>query len=276
MGLPNVINFHITEACNYRCKYCFSKFNVDGEFKLEKWKQVTNKFSNYFKDNKLKGRINITGGEPMIAPYFFQLVDYIHGLGIDVSIITNASRLNNENVDKLVGKVSTIGISIDSLNYNKKLEIGRVEGSKTFEYDELVNTLKYIKNNNINLKVNTVISKLNLDEDIIRLYKDVEFDRIKLLQVRVNEGSNDIAKEFEITEEEFKIYVKKIRNKVKEKLIIEGNEDIENAYIIIDPKGRMISNNNNKHIVVGDVLKEGIEDLIKKTNYNHQSFSKRY
>ncbi len=27
----DVINFHLTEKCNYRCTYCFAKFNNENE-----------------------------------------------------------------------------------------------------------------------------------------------------------------------------------------------------------------------------------------------------
>lgn len=276
MGLPNVINLHITEACNYRCKYCFAKFKVEDEFKLKEWIKVVDKIKDFFTINNLKGRLNIAGGEPMIAPYFYDLVDYIHQQGIEISIITNASQLSKENNDKLIGKVSTIGISIDSLNYDKNLEIGRSQGSKAFNYDELIRSLKYIQKHNIKLKVNTVVSKLNINEDIIKLYKDIKFDRIKILQIKVNEGSNEFAKRYQISNEEFKLYVEKIKSNIKDDLIVEDNTDMEDAYIIIDPKGRMISNNNNEHTIIGNVLNEDVKTLIVNSNYKHSRFKKRY
>ena len=93
----NVINLHLTEICNYRCSYCFAKFNVQNELGIDAWKQVVDQIKNYFDLNAIKdGRINLAGGEPLLLNYLDKLIDYIHSSNIKVSIITNASLLSKE------------------------------------------------------------------------------------------------------------------------------------------------------------------------------------
>ena len=193
-----VVNLHITEKCNYQCTYCYAVFKNEEELQLDDWKMVVDHVNHYFKSKGIRGRINLAGGEPMIVKFLDELIDYIHSSGTEVSIITNASRLTKERVDAWCGKVTMIGISIDSLNRDSNLKIGRKQGQHTLDYEQLKEVLLYIKSRGITLKVNTVVSRYNLDEDITKLYNEVGFDRIKLLQVRIQENCNEDARPTEI------------------------------------------------------------------------------
>ncbi|WP_264229684.1 viperin family antiviral radical SAM protein [Acholeplasma laidlawii] len=272
----NVINFHLTEVCNYRCTYCFAKFKNENELNLNEWTKAVDIVSDYFKRNKIKkGRINLAGGEPLVLPFLDDLIDYIYSKGIIASIITNGSLLTKERIDKWTNKIETLGVSVDSLNKETNLSIGRNSGRKTLDLNNLIEVLNYAKEKQMKLKVNTVVSKLNIEENILPLYKAVNFDRVKLLQVRIQGNCNENAKKHEITNEDFKNYVEKI---VKEKrnIVIEPEEDIESSYIIIDPHGNLISNENNYHNKTGSIFEENLEDLILKAGINYETFIKRY
>src|SRR5690606_10031285 len=120
-----------------------------------------------------------------------------------------------------------IGVSIDSLKHDTNLKIGRKQGLHTLDYDRLKDVLLYIKSRGITLKVNTVVSKINLEEDITRLYDEVGFDRIKLLQVRIQNNCNENARLTEIDSVEFEQYVSKLLNKTHNPMIIESTDLIE-------------------------------------------------
>lgn len=270
----NVINLHLTEICNYRCSYCFAKFNVQNELGIDAWKQVVDQIKNYFDLNAIKdGRINLAGGEPLLLNYLDKLIDYIHSLNIKVSIITNASLLSKEKIDRWTDKIDILGISIDSLKHETNLTIGRENKGDTVDYNHLVELLNYAKAKGIKLKVNTVISKLNYKEDITKLYEDVNFDRIKILQMRVNKHCNETASDLSISDQEFIEYCDKFDD---HNIVFESESDMESSYIFIDPKGNMISNENHTHNRIGSILEEDIIDLINKTRINQYRFKKRY
>lgn len=272
----NVINFHLTEVCNYRCTYCFAKFKNDNELNFDGWKKAVDIVSNYYIRNDIKdGRINLAGGEPLVLPFLDNLIDYIHSKNIATSIITNGSFLTKERIDRWNNKIETLGVSIDSLNNETNLIIGRNSNGKTLDINKLIEVLNYAKEKNIKLKVNTVVSKLNIEENIMPLYEAVDFDRVKLLQVRIQGNCNESAKKHEITKEEFKDYVNKIIKR-KENIVIEPEEDIESSYVIIDPHGNLISNENNYHQKTGSIFEETLEDLILKAGINYKTFMKRY
>ncbi|MBU1143914.1 MAG: viperin family antiviral radical SAM protein [Firmicutes bacterium] len=271
----DVINFHLTEKCNYMCAYCFAKFNNEQEFTVEEWIKTVDIVNEYFKKNAiLNGRINLAGGEPLVVNYLDELIDYINSLDIKVSIITNISLLTKEKIRAWIGKVDTIGISIDSLNRETNLLIGRHSNGKTIEISDLLEILNIAKENNIKIKINTVVSKFNLHEDISSLYKQIRFDRIKLLQVRFNNDCNESAINYGISSNEFNEYSSQLKS--YDGIIIESEDMMECSYVIIDPKGNLISNKGNIHKKIGSVFETNLEELIAIAEINYKTFMKRY
>ncbi|MBR2625610.1 MAG: radical SAM protein [Lentisphaeria bacterium] len=85
-----VINLHFTNACNFRCKFCHSRFEKSN-LSLQDWKKI---IGNIMKGAKVK-RFNLAGGEPLAAPYIRELIDHIHSVGVDCSFITNGYLLDS-------------------------------------------------------------------------------------------------------------------------------------------------------------------------------------
>lgn len=272
-GKFNVINFHVTEHCNYRCRFCFAQFMCRNELKLDGAQKVVDNIERYFKAKGIiNGRINLAGGEPMLIHFLNPLIDYIITKGIAVSIITNGSMLSAERVRQMRGKVSMLGLSVDSLNHETNLNIGRSCKGETISKDEIIEIITTARECGIKVKVNTVISKLNVNEDISKLYETGAIDRIKLLQMRVNEGVNDIARQWLLTKREFEDYCKRFS---KYSTVDENDDSLNASYIIINPEGNLLTNKGNKHTVVGSLLKTPLGDLIEG-NFNYDEFTKRY
>lgn len=271
----HVINFHLTEKCNYQCVYCFAKFKDEFELGLDDWKKAVDRIQSYFINHSIQnGRINLAGGEPLLIKFLDELIDYIASKGIKVSIITNGSMLTRAKLYRWSGKVDMLGVSIDSLNKETNIKIGRHQSEKMIDINQITGLLSYASELGIKIKVNTVVSKLNINEDLSYLYKSIQFDRIKLLQIRINENCNESASHLEITKDEYHRYTSKVKSTPK--VIIEPEDDIESSYVIIDPQGNMIANSNHNHQKVGSIFNESIENLIKKSNLVYETFSKRY
>src|SRR2546421_13312 len=115
----NVFNLHYTDRCNYRCRYCFVETNINKEeMSLDELKEIVVKIKDYFIERDMQdGRINLVGGETLLdKPFLFQLVDFIRMQNILVSIVTNGSKIEEDFIKKINGKVDMIGISVDSLD----------------------------------------------------------------------------------------------------------------------------------------------------------------
>ena len=177
--VPHVVNFHITDKCNFGCIYCFSKFKQKN-LPLEDAKCVIDAIVEFFHLNGIcNGRINIAGGEPLLYPQLDAIIDYIHAQGLLVSVISNGSFLDASRIQKWGGKVNTIGLSIDALSESTNKIIGRCHGDKTITMEHLLKLADAIHANGIKLKINTVISKLNLEEDLFSVYQSLKPDKIK-------------------------------------------------------------------------------------------------
>ena len=59
-------------------------------------------------------------------------------------------------------------------------------------------------------------------------------------------------------------------------MIIESTDLIESSYVIIDPKGNLISNSNKVYTRVGNILEDNLENLIIKANLDINKFNERY
>lgn len=272
-GNFDVINFHVTEHCNYRCRFCFAQFMCRDEVKLEGAKKIVDNIAKYFKSCGISnGRINLAGGEPMLISFLDPLIDYIISKGIAVSIITNGSILSVERVRRMKDKVSMLGISVDSLSHQTNLNIGRSCNGKTISKDKILGIITAAKECGIKVKVNTVVSKLNVNDDISELYDTGAIDRIKLLQMRVNKGVNDTASQWLITKKEFDDYCERLS---KYSTVDEDDDSLDASYIIINPEGLLLTSKGNKHTVVGSLLEMPLGELIAE-NFDHERFSKRY
>lgn len=274
LKIAKVFNFHVTHICNYKCVYCFCKFKEQIHLSLEDAYKVVDNIERYFLANYVEdGRINLAGGEPLLYPHLDELIDYIHQKHIQVSIITNGSLLTVEKIENWRRKVSCIGISIDSTREKIRNKIGRTS-DKPISNSKLIELCKLIRETGIKLKINTVVSKFNIDENMVDFFKKLKPDRLKFFKMQIVEGINDEAEEHSITEKEYQSFISK--HKKLKNVISEGEHDMENSYLMINAKGGVILNDKGKYISYGDCLKEELIDIIEHLPLNMERYSKRY
>lgn len=269
----NVINYHITGRCNYNCKHCFAKYRNTQECSFEDAKKIVDNIGNYFKANNIQGRINLAGGEPLLVDYIDDLIDYIHKLGIKVSIVTNGSLLTIERIKKYANAntVETIALSIDSLSPSSNLTIGRATSNNATLNEENIKILAaVIKNCKIKLKINTVVTKYNIDENFNEIINAVKPDRLKIFQMLVIDNVNESAKALQISDAKFNEFCSRIDYP---EIIKEYANDMQNSYVMINPEGKMI---NSNYEVVGSCLDGDFESLMKNNNIDCKKFNKRY
>lgn len=272
-----VVNYHITNHCNYHCKYCFGKFGKQKDPSIDEAKQIIKNIASYFLQNRIEnGRINFAGGEPTLYEPLDELIDYTNSLGIRVSIITNGSFLTPERIRNWEGKVACIGISVDSLDYNTNVAIGRcccrsnvIELSQWIALSEMIHKCK------IDLKINTVVSKLNCDENLSKIYQVLTPEKIKLFQMHLINGINDQAKSHEITEQEFQSFCER-HNSFKSIIVAEPCGSMENAYLMINPEGEFQLNNNGTYQTFGNLKTTSLSEILEAVPMDSEKFNFRY
>jgi radical S-adenosyl methionine domain-containing protein 2 len=179
-----VINYHINEACNFNCTFCYSKWELtDKKYKCSQ--DIKNKMDlisllyDFFrpdsKINPLKKianwnsvRINLSGGEPLLIRELDQLILHAFSVGFRVSLVTNGSLLNEKFIENTGNYLCKLGLSMDSPNVETQIKIGRVtKAGKYCTNEHLKLHVDAIRkmNNNIIIKINSVIGALNCNED---------------------------------------------------------------------------------------------------------------
>lgn len=276
MNAYSVVNYHITNRCNYRCTYCFGKFDGQRDPSVDKAKAIIDNVASYFKTNRIPhGRINFAGGEPLLYPQLDELIRYTDSLGIDVSIVTNGSLLTPERIRSWNGLVSCIGISIDSLCEDTNKQIGRCCQGSVRTIDDWGVIATAMRECGIALKINTVVSKLNVKENLLPLYNAITPNKIKLLQMHLIRGINDCAKSHEITKQEFDDFCEH-HSSAYSIIVAEPCGSMENSYLMINPDGNVQLNNNGIYECYGNCCDAPLYEIIKAVPIDADKFNSRY
>ena len=116
-----MLNIYLTNACNLRCPHCFMKAGkrLANELTTDEWVSV-------LRDFKECGgtAVTLTGGEPTMHPGFRTIVESAHGIGLQLTVLTNGILWNDELIDELSPCMAEVQISIDGVDdaSNAKIE----------------------------------------------------------------------------------------------------------------------------------------------------------
>lgn len=283
-----VINYHITEVCNYSCKFCYAKWERPNEIHTQgnNAELMLEKLASYFFSNvgnKVKAvfpyktvRINFAGGEPLILKKrFAQLIIKAKSLGFNLSLITNGHYLTTEFIDNYGALFSMVGISFDSQFVDSRKNIGRIDRKgNSFDEVDLLNTVIRLRkvNSSITVKVNTVVNSLNYQESFYTLMNELKPDKWKVFQVLPVLNSNLL-----VTDEQFSAFVKQ-HAKLKGVMVVEDNDAMTNSYLMINPQGRFYQNSQTEGgYQYGDlILDVSVEQALSVCEINWETFSSRY
>ena len=266
-----VVNLHLLERCNYHCGHCFAHFDSAELLSVDMWKAVVDAIA---LDRQI-GRFNLAGGEPLLFPALYELIEHIHQKDIEVSIITNGSLLGNSLNEELLrmDAISMIGVSIDSFQESTLRKMGRCQcDGRALSGQDYVRLCKSVQENGIKLKINTVVTALNLNEDFSPI-KRIAPDRWKIFKMQVFKTKDFDNTPLLVTKKQFDCFTERQR-----KLSIDFIEesDMENAYILVDPSGNLVDNTGGRYRAVGNLLTESFEQCLQKLPFNEALYRMRY
>lgn len=265
-----VVNWHITEKCNYQCKFCFAKWDNQNEIwnSFDKAKFILENINSIWKPSY---RLNFVGGEPLLFPTkIIPIMKYAISLGMNISVQTNGTNL--EILVPIVRNISQIGISIDSWNSEKNKNIGRCCGAKTLNKNTLLYKINLLRNagGDFKLKINTVVNEWNWDDVVIPQMEELGCNRIKILRQMPFGSAKGIS------EEQFYTF---IRCNYRERLpiYVEDNDLMRESYLMIAPDGKLFQNTPEGDYVYSDsLLSTNFSDAIKQINFDIEKFDSRY
>ena len=281
LKVPSV-NFHLWEPCNMDCEFCFATFqDVKREMKLPKGHLPKEDCLLVVDQIAEVGfeKINFVGGEPTLCPWLPDLIVRAKGHGMTTSIVTNGSRITDQWLDDLNGNLDWIGLSIDTVDPEKSVRIGRaIAGKIPITEEKYLDIINEIKRHGIRLKINTVVNSVNWEEDLTPFIQVAKPERWKLFQVLRVKGQNDRhIDDFEITTDQFEAYVQ--RNRIVEndgiRVVPENNEAMTESYVMIDPAGRFFDNSQGFYRYSEPILKVGVAEALKQVSIDPERFHQR-
>lgn len=255
-----VINWHVTEACNYACRYCYSKWTkgytgrelIHDEQRTSRLIEqlrsffapcnVANPLAKVFPWTSI--RLSLAGGEPLLYPQqIVQVARMAHKLGFDVSIITNASRLSINLMNELSGILSILGISLDSADSTRNRAIGRHNrNGHSLQIDALAKIIASGRKADpaLCLKINTVVNAINHEENMLPLIRRLAPQKWKILRMLPT-----VTKELAVSDAQFAAFVHR-HSELGLPMCVEDNVDMTRSYIMIDPHGRFFQNSADR------------------------------
>lgn len=154
---PINVTLKITNTCNLNCLHCHSK---SGYIPMHMPKQQLKNIVDQLRQSKVFG-INISGGEPLLYPDFFEIVKYIDSTGIRVTISTNAVLVNDVIAQKMLeANIKGCHVSLDASTGEIHDRIRNVPGC----FERACRGIKTLVKNGIPVMAVTVISSQSPEE----------------------------------------------------------------------------------------------------------------
>jgi MoaA/NifB/PqqE/SkfB family radical SAM enzyme len=109
--------WHVTDRCNLRCTHCYQ----DGYAPLPvenlgNLKRLAERILTALPDHRVS--VNLTGGEPLLVPWLFELVEHLQGFeNLDeINLITNGTITTKEVLDGIrrSSKIRCLKVSLES------------------------------------------------------------------------------------------------------------------------------------------------------------------
>ncbi len=272
VAIPSV-NYHLLQACNMSCGHCYaanlSHKNLGSEEVVEIVRLLAD--AGYEK-------INFAGGEPMLYPGLDDLIKEAKYGGMTTSIVTNGSRMTEDWLKSMHRCLDWVALSVDSIRPVTNEMSGRATSLGSITAEEYLWTARSIKMHGVRLKINTVVTLYNHEEDMSGFIRAAEPERWKIMQALTVAGQNDESMHsFQVTANQFKAYVERHRRIEREGIVVipEDNDMMTGSYAMVDPLGRFFDNVDGRYSYSRPILEVGIADALKDVRIDTNKFEER-
>jgi len=199
-GPPEKLTIEITKKCFNKCVYCSAFISEEDARKvlaLRDAKYIIDEFA------RVGGKeLNISGGEPLLHPNWFDIASYAKSRGLIVKLfscgIFSQKPPSHVELENVIEKISEIGFNSIEMTLHAPYsslhdDITGIEGSfkTTFQF------IKHLSANTDNLQINFVPLQINSDEleEVVDLVVSLGISRLNVLRF-IPQGRGAIYKDW--------------------------------------------------------------------------------
>ncbi|ERJ12243.1 viperin family antiviral radical SAM protein [Haloplasma contractile] len=261
------INYHYTSECDMNCKFCFRFYNKSN------LKQILTTFHELCK--KVKS-INLVGGEVFLdIDLLLSLIHIARDHNVKLSLVTNgyilSKSLDDERVLRVLKHLSVIGISIDSFNPEYNRMVGRTVNHDVLSIEELKQIINVARKNDCLIKINTVVTKYNASENLMKTISTFNIDQWKQFKVVLYDQEQE---EFHASDVAFNSFTKLNQTSY---VTTERENELKHTYLNVIPNGDFIMNTGDQ-TPMSNIYKEVslIEQELSTSKYDDEGYKSRY
>ena len=204
-----ILQWHLSEVCNLKCLHCYQEKHKPVALPYQQLLIILEQYRELLKKLKVKGHINLTGGEPLCSPHFFKLLDEFEKDKdlYSFSILTNGTLITDE-IAKRISKYNPEYVQV-SLEGGKKTN-DYIRGKNV--YKKVATAIKYLKKYNIFVSISFTATKINYKEfpQVVKFAEKNNVDNVWSDRFIPLNDNSDV--DLQMTKEETTEYLKIMEN----------------------------------------------------------------
>ncbi len=158
-GEPFFLQWHITDACNLRCKHCYCTDYTQKPVDDKTLKHVIDEYEKLLNYFGKKGRIQFAGGEPLAAPEIYNLIEQAREKDMAVRILSNGTLVDQ----RVAEKIRNAGCYIVQVSIEGNRRINDKIRAKN-SFNMALNGIKVLRENGIEVTVAMTLSRTNVSQ----------------------------------------------------------------------------------------------------------------
>ncbi len=270
LALPLAIQIELTEACNFKCLFCYNDSGVrrKNDICIDQWKNML------FYIKKLGGVFLcvFSGGEPLLyKKELLELMDILHEDKTGMVLITNAYYLDDAFVKKICKyDWYWVQVSLDASIPEVHDEIRGVKGS----FDKATEAIRLLKMYGLPVAISSVICRRNITEieGIVKMASELQVDSVLFSQV-LPVGRATLNTELQLDanqKKEYDLEIERVTRIYAEKILVRSaqpyEEQMQNRKLF-PPYGLLIRPNGDVKLdclsktIIGNVFETPINEI---------------
>lgn len=262
---PLVLNWLITNKCNFNCRYCFA---VD----IENKDLISDDIIDYINMAQYL-KLVISGGEPFQNENIWAALTRIDSKNKAIVIDTNGTYdFNSKEVRLLKQKRVTLRISLDSVSPAENERIRKC--SKGMYYEKVISNIELLsRKHHVDVALQTVVTKLNI-KSLKNLATMIRHWGITKWYLQPIVASGKGALLHSLIPKKDSILYEAANLGLNEDILLIKEDENDKSVLLLNNYGDLVTEKMNKNIFVGNIMSIDETKLLSKLNKDNHI--KRY